>query len=331
MQYTIVIANYNGKHLLDTCLSSLVPQVDDQSSIIVVDNGSADGSVEHLERNWPGVSAVPLETNTGFTGANNAGAAVSDSEAVVLLNNDTKVHPGWLENLLSAFEDPSVGAVTSSMRRMGDRAIMDSAGGFLDHLGYSFDRGRGEPASDWSTEEEVLFPCGGAMAVRRSALEDCRTVFWDKLFLYNEDSDLGLRLWKNGFRIIYRPDAVVEHELSATAGQTSPIRVRYCTRNRILVLKRHLGGEFRQISSILRSWEIMALGFMLSRGEFGRFKASLSGLREAFSMNVEPYGNEKGTLELLARFMQPTAGSAIRRRLGRSLYERISSSRRSYE
>lgn len=326
MQYSIVIANYNGKHLLDTCLSALLPQVDHPSHIIVVDNGSTDGSADHMNKEWPCVTSLPLKTNTGFTGANNSGAALSTSEIIVLLNNDTKVTPDWLNNLLSPFDNPSVGAVTSSMRRMGDISIMDSAGGALDYLGYSFDRGRGEPESQWRESDEVLFPCGGAMAVRRSALEESNLIFWNHLFLYNEDSDLGLRLWKNGYRVIYQPNAVVEHALSATAGETSPIRVRYCTRNRILVMKRHLGDEFKKVSSILSSWEIMSLGFMLSQGQIGRFRASLSGFKEAFNTKVIPYGNTKGTVELFSRFMQPTGGTTVRKKMGLSLYKRISSS-----
>lgn len=324
MHYSIVIANYNGKHLLDTCLSSLQLQVEDSSDIILVDNGSVDGSLDYMNKEWPGITTLPLGRNTGFTGANNAGAAVSDSEIIVLLNNDTKVAPGWLQNLLVPFEDPTVGAVTSSMRKMGASEIMDSAGGSLDYLGYTFDRGRGESANGWNASDEILFPCGGAMALRRSALEDRHSVFWNDLFLYNEDTDLGLRLWKNGYRIVYNPDAVVEHALSATAGGSSPVKVRYCTRNRILVLKRHLGLDFGRISSILSVWEVMTLGFMLSRGQFSRFRASFTGCREAFSMKVLPYGDARSARKLYTRFMQPTVGTGFRKTLGLSLYNRIS-------
>ncbi len=323
MDCTIIIANYNGKHLLDTCLSSLVGQVEDRSRIILVDNGSVDGSVDHMRKNWPGITTLPLDSNTGFTGANNAGAALSNSEIIVLLNNDTRVAPHWLEKLLIPFQDNSVGAVTSSMRRMGDLSIMDSAGGFLDSLGYAFDKGRGEPASEWHAAEEILFPCGGAMALRRNALEDGHTIFWDTLFLYNEDTDLGLRLWENGHRIVYQPEAVVEHAFSATAGRNSPLKMRYSTRNRILILKRHLGSEFYRISAKLALWETMALGFMLTGGQFRRFRISLSGAREGFSTRVKPYGRSMEAMELYTRFMRPTKGSYIRKKIGSSLYKRI--------
>lgn len=324
MQYTIVIANYNGKHLLGTCLSSLLPQVDDPSAVIVVDNGSVDGSVEYLKRSWPGVTTLSLGGNSGFTGANNAGAALSDSDVVVLLNNDTKAASGWLENLLPALDDPSVGAVTSSMRRMGDSETMDSAGGEIDTLGYSHDRGRGEPSSQWVRKEEILFPCGGAMAVRRSALEDRHSIFWDRLFLYNEDTDLGLRLWENGFKVVYQPGAIVEHAFSATAGENSPVKTWYCARNRILVLKRHLGREFNRIRPLLAFWELTALSYLMLKGRKDRFRMSLSGAREGFSSEVVSLGKEREAGELLSRFMKPTVGTRVRRNVGEAVLNRIS-------
>lgn len=323
MRATIIIAHYNGKDLLNTCLSALLPQVDVPSSVVVVDNGSFDGSQEYIRTDWPMVTGLFLGRNTGFTGANNAGAAVSDSEFIVLLNNDTRVSQGWLESLLAPMDDPSVGAVSSSMRRMGGLDTMDSAGGGMDHLGYTFDLGRGEPARRWADAAEIMAPCGGAMALRRSALEDRKTVFWDKLFLYNEDTDLGFRLWKNGFRVVYEPSAVVEHAMSATAGTASPARIRYCTRNRILVLRRHLGKEFRRIAPILASWEAMLLGYLLARGRIFSFRNSLAGFRQAFTGGVVPYGDPLTARLLLARFMTPAGGTALRRSIGERVYRRI--------
>jgi GT2 family glycosyltransferase len=323
MKVSIIIAHYNGKDLLKTCLSALLPQVEDPSSVMVVDNGSSDGSQEYISDAWPMVTGLFLGSNTGFTGANNAGAASGESEFIVLLNNDTRISTGWFENLLAPMDDPSVGAVSSSMRRMGSPEIMDSAGGGMDHLGYTFDLGRGEPASHWTDAGEIMAPCGGAMALRRSALEDRKTVFWDRLFLYNEDTDLGFRLWKNGFRVVYEPSAVVEHAMSATAGTTSPARTRYCTRNRILVLRRHLGRDFGRIAPTLACWEAMLLGYLLARGRIEAFRNSLAGFRQAFIGGVAPYGDPLTARRLLARFMTPACGTALRRRMGEGVYRRI--------
>ena len=323
MRFTVIIAHYNRKNLLNTCLSSLLPQVEDPSAVVVVDNGSSDGSPDYIRDRWPMVTGLFLGRNTGFTGANNAGAAASDSEFIVLLNNDTRVSPGWIENLLAPMADPSVGAVSGSMRLMGALGTMDSAGGGMDHLGYTFDLGRGEPAAKWADPVEVMAPCGGAMALRRSALEDGKTVFWDRLFLYNEDTDLGFRLWKNGFRVVFEPLAVVEHAMSATAGRTSPLRIKYCSRNRVLVLRRHLGEDFRRIAPTLACWETMLLGYLLARGRVVAFRNSLMGFRQAFTDNVAPYGDPSAAPRLLARFMTPAVGTRVRRRMGERAYRRI--------
>ena len=324
MNYSIVVPNYNGKHFLETCLSSLLPQVDRHGSVVLVDNGSTDGSEEMIKRKWPGITSVYLGENTGFTGANNAAARSSDSDVIILLNNDTRVGPGWISSIMEPFKDETVGAVTSSMRRMGQISEMDSAGGGLDTLGYSFDLGRGDPAEKWDSVSEVLFPCGGAMALRRSALDDPGSIFWDRLFLYNEDEDLGIRLWKKGYRVLYQPSAIVEHVFSGTSRSGSPMKYFYCTRNRLLVLRRHLGKEFHRLSGTLAVWEALSLSYLLSRGDIRLFNAVLKGVREGFRAAVESYGSGEDGCRLLSRFMIPTRGTAIRRKLGISVAKRIS-------
>ncbi len=226
---------------------------------------------------------------------------------------------------MKPFEDKSVGAVSSSMRRMGEISIMDSAGAGIDTLGYAFDRGRGDPADLWQQSDEILAPCGGAMALRRSALEESNVIFWDILFLYNEDIDLGLRLWKNGFRVVYQPDAIVEHALSATSGLVSPILVKYCSRNRLMVLKRHMGSDFNKIEYLLRFWEMLAFCFMLLNGQFSRFKASFSGSIEGFRTKQKLYIGSVSSKGVYSRFMTPTKGTFIRRKIAEKVHKIISS------
>ncbi len=324
MKYSIVVPNYNGREFLDPCFSSLLPQVDSQKSVILVDNGSSDGSRELIQQKWPDITAIFLDDNTGFTGANNTGAAASDSDIIILLNNDTRVAPGWLEELLTPFQDRSVGAVTSSMRRMGKLTEMDSAGGQIDSLGYSSDIARGESHQEWKSSAEILFPCGGAMAVRRKALDSPQKIFWEKLFIYNEDEDLGFSLWKKGYRILYQPSAVVEHAFSATTGRGSTMKSYLGTRNRILVLRKHLGEEFSRIAGTLRLWETLSLMFLLARGEKEHCKAVYKGAREGFGTPLEYFGSGKKGCQLFSRFMIPTGGTRIRRMLGERVMTRMS-------
>lgn len=278
MTSTVIVLNYNGAHFLPDCLDSLYGNVPPDCTVMVVDNGSTDGSLSLLETRYPWVRVLALGKNLGFSGGNNAGVKASDSDIVVLLNNDTRVSPDWLENLLKPFSDPGVGAVTSSMRRFGEKGIIDSAGGGINALAFSLDRGRGEPARMWDKTDEVLFPCGGAMAVRRSALEEPDRVFWNDFFIYFEDMDLGISLWRRGYRVLYKPDAVVEHHFSGTMVKAMPRKERLCNRNRILVLRRHLSKKaMRGVFTCLFLWQLIWLASLLLRGRFRIFRAILEG------------------------------------------------------
>ncbi|HEY1015402.1 MAG TPA: glycosyltransferase family 2 protein, partial [Herpetosiphonaceae bacterium] len=115
---TVIILNYNGWRFMPGCLAALAATdyPAEALDILVVDNASHDGSVEHLRRDFPGVRLLALGGNTGFAGGNNAGIRASDAPYVVMLNNDTAVEPGWLKPLVAAAEaDPTVGACGSKL------------------------------------------------------------------------------------------------------------------------------------------------------------------------------------------------------------------------
>lgn len=234
-----IVPNYNGMAMLDRCLASLEAQDPGFDEIIVVDNGSTDGSTGMVRTNHPGVRIIEMGWNSGFSRANNAAASATGCELLVLVNNDCVASPGWLRALLGALED-DVGAVTSSMRNIRDPGILDSAGGTLNNLGFAWDIGRGMPASRFAARVDTAFPCGGAMLLRRSALEEGMTLFWDRIFIYGEDVDLGYRLWSRGWRVVYEPQAVIRHEHRATCSRTPLASEVRCIRNRLMVLRRHL-------------------------------------------------------------------------------------------
>ena len=319
MTSTVLIVNYNGAHFLPDCLGSLEGTIPESCSVMVVDNGSTDGSLALLETGYPWVRVLALGENLGFTGGNNAGVKASDSEIVVLLNNDTRVAPDWLANLLKPFEDPGVGAVTSSMRRFDDMGIMDSAGGSIDALGYSRDRGRGEPAEKWGEPDEVLYPCGGAMAVRRAALEDQDRVFWSELFMYCEDLDLGTSLWRRGWRVVYQPDSVMEHRFSGTASMNSLFKEMLCARNRILVLRRHLSGRAMWgLFGFLGAWQSFWLFSLLARGRLSAFRAILRGTLAGLRIPIAAHAIHAVPGDaILLRFMEKPSGNRLRRAFGK--------------
>lgn len=293
MRISVVVPNYNGIGILINCLGSLQNHDRKPDQIVVVDNGSSDGSPDIIRRDFPFVDLLPLETNTGFTGANNEGIKVADGELVVLLNNDCIVEPGWLSSLERRMEDPSVAAVTSSMRNIEDINLMDSAGGEIDWMGFSRDIGKGQTASTFGNSMDLPFPSGGAVMIRRKALPDPTRIFWNELFAYQEDLDLGYELLRTGWKIVYEPTAVVRHIHSATAGRGSFFKEYFCIRNRLLVMRKHFKDEtISALIPLIRQWQNYWAAASFVRGRITLVKAILRGTAEGLEMDVPAFKGE---------------------------------------
>jgi GT2 family glycosyltransferase len=219
---SIVIPHWNGRHHLDDCLSSLRRQSFSDFEIILVDNGSTDGSQATVRRCYPEVRLIELEENRGFTGACNAGYAVSQGEIVVLLNNDTEAEEGWLAAVTQAFNNhPHVGMVASKMLLFDRRDHLHTAGDFYRLDGIPGNRGVWQPDVGQYEQAEVVFSaCGGAAAYRRTMLEEIG--FLDDDFYFScEDVDMGWRANLAGWQVLYVPTAVVYHKLKATGGSVT--------------------------------------------------------------------------------------------------------------
>lgn len=296
-----IIPNFNGKEMLGRCLASLQAQVPALAEIVVVDNGSCDGSCDMIRADFPGIKLIALDTNTGFAAANNVAASSTDCEFLLLVNNDCVAQEGWLAALLGAMGD-DVGAVTSSMRNVKDRTLLDSAGGAIDDMGFSWDRGLGQPASHFTSREEVLFPCGGATLLRRSALEEPSAIFWDRLFMYLEDVDLGMRLWSRGWKVVFEPSAITLHEHSATGSRFPVMKETACVRNRLLVLRRHLPAKkLSRLMPLLVLWQVFWACSALIRFRLVVFRAVVAGTFQ---------GLLGGPVE---KYSRPTADKLIKR------------------
>jgi len=228
---SIIVVNYNGRRWLERCLSSAIDQLTPHDELIVVDNGSTDGSVDFVERAFPSVRILALSHNSGFAGGNNAGARVAQGHYIAFLNNDASPCLGWLASLKSAAErDPSVGLVASRIVFMHDPSIVDSAGDGLARWGGAFKRAHGCVVEEDSQVIEVFGACGAACLVRRDAFLEIGG-FDEAFFAVYEDVDLSYRLQLRGFRCVYAPDAVVHHAGSATLGILSRQSVFWGQRN----------------------------------------------------------------------------------------------------
>lgn len=221
----IIVPNYNGAHLLPTCLDALRAQTRQDWTCTVVDDGSTDDSLALLALQYPEVRALALPRNVGLTVALNAAIAATSAPYVVLLNNDTEADPQWLDRLVGALERwEGYGFAASKLRLFDRRDALHSAGDGYRGDGRPFNRGVWQQdRGQYDAISEVWGPCAGAAAYRRAALQalaDGDRVFDTDLFMYCEDVDLNLRARLAGIRTVFVPHAVVYHKVSATGGGT---------------------------------------------------------------------------------------------------------------
>ncbi len=217
---SIIIPHQAGTEVLVACLDSLQRDASyPHTEILLVDNGSSDGSVEEARRRFPRIRVLRLERNQGYAGGCNRGIEASNGKYVVLLNDDTELEPGWLGELVrAAEEDPSVAACQPKIRSLVDRASFEysgAAGGLMDVYAYPFSRGRlmghvEEDRGQYDDPIEIFWASGVCMLVRRAALDEAG-LFDEVFFAYMEEIDLCWRLQLQGLRIVYVPTSVVYH------------------------------------------------------------------------------------------------------------------------
>jgi GT2 family glycosyltransferase/glycosyltransferase involved in cell wall biosynthesis len=241
-----IIVNQERCELLRKCLGSLqtaLESVEERTEIIVVDNGSNDGSVEMLREHFPDVSVVALERNEGFAGGVARGIAVSRGEWIAVFNNDTTVESDAVAVMLEAGRShPRVGSVAAQMRFADRRDVLNSAGLELDRLGIAADRLVGSHIGEHQETDpyEVFGATGGAALFRRKMLDQVGG-FDRTFFAFFEDADLAWRAQVHEWRALYAPRAVVYHHHSATAQHGSPTKLYLVGRNRVRTLAKNAG------------------------------------------------------------------------------------------
>lgn len=242
-EITIVIPNYNGRKFLQECLQSLAEQAQDAPGyeVIVVDNGSEDGSVELVKQEFPYVRVIPLPENTGFCHAVNVGIEASTSPYVILLNNDTKVKAGFVRALYDAMENrPDAFSVSARMLLWDRPELLDDAGDRYCVLGWAYARGKGRSAAAFDKAAEVFSACGGAAVYRRSVLEEIG-LFDELHFAYMEDMDIGYRARIYGYRNYYEPGAEVIHYGSASSGSRyNEFKTVHAAANNVYVIGKNM-------------------------------------------------------------------------------------------
>lgn len=282
-QVAVVVVNWNGRDDCEAGLGAVLSQTLTPGEVVVVDNGSSDGSCAWFERQ-PGVRVLRNSQNLGFARAVNQGLAASSSPLILLCNLDCVLDPGFLAAAVTRLEsDPKIGSVGGRLRQDPDpSSLLDTSGHLLYRSGWVANRGRGEVGEGrYLVAEEVFGVSAAAALYRRRMLDDVAIggeVFCEAFFAYLEDVDLDWRARWRGWRCYYEPAATASHRRGGTGLNRSAQIERHVVANRISLMARNAPPSW------LRGWRgansagLIALRFGLA---LGRHPSALLGIVDA--------------------------------------------------
>ena len=242
MEVSVVIPNYNGIQFIKGCLDSLIALEDTvEYEIIVVDNGSDDGSRELVEKSYKDVKLISLDKNYGFCKAVNVGIQKAQAPFVILLNNDTKVLDGFVEGLYKCISgNEKLFSVSPMMIQAKKPELIDDAGDFYCALGWAYTKGKDKPVGRYEKSYPITAACGGASIYRKQIFEQIG-YFDEAHFAYLEDIDVGYRARIYGYENYYEPKAKVYHEGSGASGSRyNEFKVTHSSRNSIYLIRKNM-------------------------------------------------------------------------------------------
>lgn len=280
---SVIVVNWNRREMLRHCLHSLARQTLGQHEVIIVDNGSSDGSLKlRADETLPTARWITNTENRGFGVAVNQGIAVSQGDFIALLNNDAEAAPGWLDALVEALRPHrSVGMAASKIVAFDDHNVVDKAGHLIYLDGQNRGRGSGEKdEGQFDTIEEVAWPDGCAALYRREMI-DAVGGFDEDFFAYADDAELGLRGQLAGWKCLYVPQAVVYHRLGITLGRFSEQRLFLIERNRIWLVAKLFPWRLIVVNPFYFTLRCLATVYagLIGQGEAGMARDQLGVLR----------------------------------------------------
>ena len=318
---TVIIVNWNGCQFLEACLGALRRQTFRDFETILVDNGSIDGSAAFVRAHFPEVRLMVLAENRGFAGGNIAGYETATGDLIVLLNNDTEAHPSWLEEIHKAsLQFPGAGSFASKMMYFDCRNKIENCGFDVGTAGTTIDLGRNEQdGPQWTSPREVFGACGGAVAYRRSMLDEIGFLDPDFFMVY-EDVDLSFRARLRGYTCMYIPAAIVFHRYRATLGTHPAHQVFYSQRNIEFVYLKNMPAGLILRSALQRLlYEIGAAIYFLHLGSgWAFFRSKLAVLRHLSGIYRKRREIQRGRTvqnSYILQVMQPTVMSKWRKLL----------------
>ena len=277
---SVIILNWNGKRYLKECLLSLKKQTYKNFEVILVDNGSTDGSVDYIKDNFGDfVKLIENKANLGFAEGNNIGIKNSSGKYILLLNNDTKADPLWVEELVKVAEsDDKIGMCASKVLSFDNPKTIDNVG----HLIYKdgLNRGRGRLEYDqgqYDNIEEVFLPSGCAALYRKKMLDEVGE-FDKDFFAYSDDTDIGIRGRLAGWKCIYVPGAVIYHKYSGSTSPYALFKAFHAERNRLWIAIKYFPLPVLLCNpyyTVLRT-SLQFYGALTGKGAAGEFRKQFS-------------------------------------------------------
>jgi GT2 family glycosyltransferase len=269
---SFIVVNWNGAAYLEECLHSLLNQTYAPFEVIVVENGSTDGSAEILKR-FVGVQIIQNDSNRGFGPANNQALLCAKGELIAFVNNDSVLDRTWLANMILPFENPKTGMCAGKTLSYFQRDIIDNTG----HLLYwdGVNRGRGRMQKDEGQFDSVhvaLFPSGCACVFRAKTLREIG-YFDEDFYLYGDDTEIGLRARLAGWDCSFVPFDVAYHRYSGSTDQYDPMKFYYVERNRLWVALKYFPAELLILNPVFSAarWLFHLFALLSDKGVSGEF------------------------------------------------------------
>lgn len=281
---SIIVLSWNGRNLLGECLDAVIRAVELEGGnheIILVDNGSTDGTQDYVRMQYPHVRLIELDKNYRFCRGNNIGVKCARNEIVVLLNNDVIVDPHFLGPLLKGFSQPDVFAVTSQIFNYDQSKTREETGKTFGMLVFGCVHVGHTQPGEWDEQRgyvPVFYAGGGSSAYNREkflALGGFNEIYYPG---YVEDADLSYRAWKAGYRVLFSPASKVVHKHRSTnATQLGNRRIDYLiSRNLFILLWQNVTSPRLFLKHLVQSPLRILLD--LSRGRFAILRAFLGAL-----------------------------------------------------
>ena len=284
MKVSVVTPNYNGERFLETFFESLNDDSELIGEVIIVDNGSTDGSKEYIEShefNFP-VVLIENNENMGFAPAVNQGIGKAQNEYIFSLNNDTEIKKGSIKEMVDLISsNDNIFSVQAKMLQYNNKELIDDVGDEYNLLAWTKKTGENHNSNEYVEVKDIFSACAGAAMYKKSVLNEIGA-FDDNFFAYMEDVDLAIRSKINGYTNLLCPQAIVYHIGSATSGSRyNEFKVRLAARNNVWVVYKNLPIPLKIVNFIF-----LFLGFFIKYLFFvkkGFGSTYLAGIKEGLS------------------------------------------------